>query len=174
VIAITGVSFDLSKTRTGICTWVNKTSSGVWHAGYKMATDLGMLLYDWRGTVLEIINPRDPDWMAFEDVRPINKIHMEQHFGMVGVLAMECFEREIPLLRATTSSIKKALAGKGNATKEEQHQAAIQRFPHLGVYNHDEADAVAVGLYVIENLIDWEASTDQNGPLKLLESSPQE
>lgn len=157
-----GVSFDLSKTRTGICYWAGKRPTAVWHAQYVKAHDLGSLLYEWRSTLFDIFQ-NDPiiAWMAFEDVRPVNKNHMEQHFGMVGILASECFEREIPLLRATTSSIKKTLAGKGNATKEEQVMAAIRRHPELGAYNHDQADALAVGLYVVENLIDWEEEPSQ-------------
>jgi len=152
----TGISLDLSKTRTGICIWKGPQPTAIWHASFTKAHDLGSLLYEWRGVLFDLMQDKYLAWMAFEDVRPINKNHMEQHFGMVGILASECFEREIPLLRATTSSMKKALSGKGNATKEEQVMAAIKRFPALGTYNHDEADALAVGLYAVENLIEWE------------------
>ena len=99
-------------------------------------------------------NPESVAWVAFEDVRPVNKHHSELHFGLSGVLAEVCFRRKIPFLRATATAVKKALAGSGRASKEEMVAAARERYPALNVRNHDEADALGVGLVAI-SLIDW-------------------
>ena len=151
---IRGVSFDLSKTRTGVATWNNQNPTGVFHREYKDATDTGHLMMKWRHDLADIIPPYGIGWVAIEDVRPVNKNHSEIHFAMLGVLAEICYRRNIPMLRVTATQVKKRLFGKGKATKEEMVEAARNLYPFLNVRNDDEADAVGVGLCAID-MIDW-------------------
>jgi len=157
VTDIKGVSFDLSKTRTGICLWTNREPTRVVSWEFKDVGDIGALIAAFRHRLATAIpaNPESTGWVAFEDVRPINKHHSEQHFGLVGVLAEVCYRRNVPLLRATASAVKKALAGSGKATKDEMLAAARERYPALNARNQDEADALGVGLVAI-TMIDWE------------------
>ena len=156
-MSIKGASFDLSKTRTGACLWEDRTPTRVVSWEFTTAHDVGALLAAFRHKLATAIgvSPDSVDWVAFEDVRPINKHHSELHFGMVGLLAEVCFRRDTPLLRATSSAVKKALAGTGVATKDAMVASARERFPHLNVRDHDQADAVGVGLVAI-SMITWD------------------
>jgi hypothetical protein len=168
-----GISFDLSKKRTGICAWANAQPITIASVQYN-APYLGALMeqftetlyYDLDKLITKTLNninhnPNDYvnpliynlDWIAYEDVRPVNKRHMEQHFGMVAMLHYEAHYLPTHLFPVTTGEAKKALSGKGNATKEEQLAAAQAKYPTLGVSNHDEADALSVGLHVITRVI---------------------
>jgi Holliday junction resolvasome RuvABC endonuclease subunit len=158
---IKGVSFDLSKTRTGVCLWTNREPVRVVSWEFTGDHDVGSLLASFRNRLATAIpaNPEAVAWVAFEDVRPVNKHHSEIHFGLTGVLAEICFRRNVPLLRATASAVKKALAGSGRATKDEMLAAARERYPGVNVRNHDEADALGVGLVAV-GMIDFEGSED--------------
>lgn len=156
-MSIKGVSFDLSKTRTGVCLWEDTTPTRVVSWEFRTEGDVGAVLAAFRhrlGTAISP-NPDGLDWVAFEDVRPVNKHHSELHFGMSGMLAEVCFRRGVPLLRATSSAVKKAVTGKGRAEKDAMLASARKMFPTLNVRNHDEADAVGVGLVAI-GMIEWE------------------
>jgi len=102
-------------------------------------------------------------WIAFEDVRPINKNHSEIHFGMSGVLAEWAFRHDVPLLRVTASKAKKVLTGNGKADKDAMLAAARKRYPRLNIQNHDEADALAVGLAAID-MINWDEGIKRGVP----------
>jgi hypothetical protein len=170
---ILGISFDLSKKRTGICAWADKQPIAIVSVEYT-AKYLGALMeeftetlyYDLDKLIIQTINAighnlddyvnpliYNLDWIAYEDVRPVNKRHMEQHFGMVAMLHYEAHYLPTHVFPVTTGEAKKALSGKGNATKEEQLAAAQAEYPTLGVSNHDEADALSVGLHVITRVI---------------------
>jgi Holliday junction resolvasome RuvABC endonuclease subunit len=151
------VSLDLSKTRTGAAKWRNREPISTLSESFTGSGDTGALLAAFRSWLATLI-AHDVEWVAFEDVRPVNKHHSEIHFGMVGVLAEMCYRRDIPLLRVTTPSMKKALIGKGRATKEEALAAARERYPRANAQNHDEAEALGVGLAACE-LIDWEGGS---------------
>lgn len=152
---VLGVSFDLSKTRTGVCLWKAQVPIRVVSWEFKDVGDIGALVASFRHRLATAIPPTGVDWVAVEDVRPVNKHHMEQHFGMLGALAEVCYRRSIPLLRATSGEVKKILAGKGNADKDQMVAGARAAYPALNVTNHDEADALGVGMVAVAR-IDWE------------------
>lgn len=154
---IMGVSFDLSKTRTGICVWADRAPRYTLSKSFSDTKDVGHTLASFRNN-LPIIMSVPVGWVAFEDVRPVNKNHSEIHFGMVGVLAEWCFRNDVPLLRATAGAVKKALSGSGRAEKADMLAAAREKFPELNVQNHDEADALGVGLVAV-SMIEWEEDT---------------
>lgn len=156
---VKGVSFDLSKTRTGICHWNDKQPVAVHSHSFTHTNDIGHTLASLRNNLPDFMLS-DLHWIAFEDVRPVNKNHSEIHFGMVGVLAEWCYRRNVPLLRATAGAVKKALAGTGKADKDQMLAAARERFPELNVQNHDEADAVGVGLVAV-SMIEWNSDVPE-------------
>ena len=138
-----------------MCLWTNREPTRTVSWEFK-DHDVGSLIASFRHRLASAVPPHPDslDWVAFEDVRPVNKHHSEIHFGLSGVLAEVCFRRNTPLLRATSSAVKKALAGHGRADKEEMLTAARERFPGANVSNHDEADALGVGLVAV-SMIDW-------------------
>jgi Holliday junction resolvasome RuvABC endonuclease subunit len=122
---------------------------------FKDVGDIGALVASFRNRLVTAIPATGVDWVAVEDVRPVNKHHMEQHFGMLGALAEVCYRRNVPLLRATSGEVKKILTGKGNADKDMMLEAARLARPGLNVRNHDEADALGIGMVAVAR-IDWE------------------
>lgn len=132
---------------------------------FSNAHDIGELAYTFRNTIYQLLYENaDLTWVGFEDVRPVNKHHSEIHFGMVAILAEWAWQTNMPMCRATATQVKKKLHGSGKATKEEMLHAAQARFPHLQIANHDEADAVAVGLVVVEDMIDWKKGIHKGEP----------
>jgi Holliday junction resolvasome RuvABC endonuclease subunit len=152
--SVVGLSLDLSKTRTGLCIWGDQRPIRIVSWEFKDVGDTGALVASFRHRLATAIPPTGVDWVAVEDVRPVSKHHMEQHFGMLGALAEICYRRSVPLLRATSGEVKKILTGKGNADKEAMVTAARDLYPDLNVRNHDEADALAVGMVAVAR-IDW-------------------
>lgn len=162
--AMLGVSFDLSKARTGMCIWIDDQPVITHSYTFKEYEYLGDFLDMWLtilstdlqnviATVADSNNPvYDVDWFAYEDIRPIHKVHMEQHFGMVGMLHYACVYLPAHLIPVTATEAKKTLSGYGRATKEQQLTNATNKYPTLNVKNHDEADAVAVGLHALSKI----------------------
>lgn len=138
-----GISLDLSKARTGIVKWVDREP--VKSLSVEFSGDTGEMLASFRHKVIPLITD-GVDWVAFEDVRPVNKHHSEIHFGMVGALAEVAYRRGIPFLRVTSSAAKRALTTNGRADKKMMLDEARRKYPGAGVTNHDEADALGVGI----------------------------
>lgn len=153
---IPGIAFDLSKTRTGVSLWENDRPKKVLHLEFGHTHGLGHLLFDWRHELAKLIPMVGMGWVAYEDVKPVNKRHAEIHFAMAGVIEEMCFRREIPIIHPTATQVKKALTGSGKSKKEDMLQAAREKYPRLNIKNDDEADAIAVGLHAI-NIIEFEA-----------------
>lgn len=148
-----GVSLDLSKPRTGLCRWKDDRPLYVVSAKFSEHKYFGAVLHQFRNFVREYVLPGlDMDWIAYEEIRPRNKSHMELHFGMVGILARMCYEADVPLFGVNCSTHKKFLSGHGNADKETMVKAAVMAYPHLKVSNHDEAEAVSVGAYIVSRV----------------------
>lgn len=156
---ILGVAFDLSKTRTGVSLWENQHPTKVLSWTFKDTYDIGHLLTSFRNLMPGIIPMQGMGWIAFEDVRPVNKHHSEIHFGMSGVLAEMAYRQETPILRATSGEVKKLLSGSGKADKDVMLAAAREKFPSLNVQNHDEADAIGVGLVAVSKIA-WDEPYD--------------
>jgi Holliday junction resolvasome RuvABC endonuclease subunit len=147
-----GIAFDISKTNTGIAIF-DKNGEPV------LTTERSYLKYRYFGNVgrafkrdvHKLIGSHEPTWVAYEEAVPINKIHMELHFGMVMVLAMMCSAINVPLFGVNTGSMKKFSLGNGRASKGESVEGMQARFPALDIPSHDVADALLVGLWIVGN-----------------------
>lgn len=148
-----GLSFDLSKTRTGVCLWRDREPVTV-HSITDLAktASLGELVRTWHEGLVDLVNA-DHDWIAYERrmVMGGGGRHLEIHYAMVGALHARAYALQIPIFDVAVSSAKKALSGSGRADKAQMLAAARERHPHLNVANHDEADAVAVGTWVMQH-----------------------
>jgi Holliday junction resolvasome RuvABC endonuclease subunit len=142
-----GYSFDLGKRTTGVAIWEHGNLALVDEVSFQEHDYFGDVLIAFDEWVRGQVFVRLPAWVAYEEVMTRNKLHAEQHFGMVAVLAMWCARRSIPLLGINTMKLKKHVAGKGNCTKEEMLAAVRERYPEVEVPGHDAADAVAAGVY---------------------------
>lgn len=150
----TGVSLDLSKTRTGMAMWHDDKPVYLLSTSFTEYKYFGEMLAVFYNFVQEYVQPGERDWIAYEEVRPKHKLHMEQHFGMVGILARACWKEQVPLFGITSGQAKKYLSGSGKADKDMMLEAARQLYPDLNVRNHDEADALAVGFTLLSRVKD--------------------
>jgi Holliday junction resolvasome RuvABC endonuclease subunit len=150
-----GIAFDLSKTNTGICIF-DKQGEPVLTAerSYLKYRYFGNVGRAFKRDLLKLLGSHEPTWCAYEEIVPINKAHMEIHFGMTMVLAMTCASRNIPLFGVNTGSMKKLSVGHGRASKGETVEAMHNRYPNLHIPSHDVADAMLVGLWVMAQQAD--------------------
>ena len=143
-----GLTFDLSRKCTGVVKWLG--SHPVTTATVELPEGhLGQQLCVWRAELITRLQRHNPDWVAYEDARAVNKQHGMILFGMVGVLLAECWERGIQAVPVNQMTAKKTLTGTGKATKGQMLEAAQSLYPELEISTHDVADAVAVGLHVV-------------------------
>lgn len=148
-----GLALDLSKRNTGVAIFHdgNLTQARQW--SYQEHDYFGHVLRRFEADVLNQLS-FGYDWVAYEEVRPRNKYHMEQHFGMVGILAMRASQHEIPLFGVNTLSMRKIVLGKGNIIKDDVLRLVRDIVRQAGwsvdVPNHDVADAICVGLWVLQ------------------------
>jgi Holliday junction resolvasome RuvABC endonuclease subunit len=137
------MSFDLSRKSSGFAYWMDDKPHRVGTIGLPEGF-LGEQLSYWdifiQNRVLQA------HWVAFEDARAVNKQHGMILFGMTGILHKWCWDLGIPILGFAQTTVKKALTGSGKAGKDDMLRCARERWPHLNVSNHDEADALGVGL----------------------------
>lgn len=147
-----GISFDLSKTNTGIARWEGGNLVLVDEISFSEHRYFGAMLLAFEEfiTATVKVGVGGVDWVAYEEANTRHKTHSEIHFAMVGILAMHCYSLDIPLFGVHWASVKKTLSGKGNADKEMMLAAAKQRWPEQGFESHDMADAAGVGLWVTQ------------------------
>ena len=144
---MTGLSFDLSKKNTGVAKWEGGNLAHVSEISFAGHTYFGDVLLSFHHWFNKTAFSVSPSWVAYEEIMVRNKLHGELHFGMVGVMAMACADRQVPLLGVNTMTMKKHVVGRGNCTKEEMVAAIVARYPEMEIPTHDVADAVAVGIY---------------------------
>lgn len=147
--AINGVAYDLSKKNTGIAVFQGPELEHVEQVSFQHHDYFGDVLGGWQQLVLDHIERFKPHWFAYEEVRPVNKYHSEQHFGMVGILALEATRRDLPLIGVNTLTMRKHVLGNGRMTKTEVLSAMQKRYGSRMVPTHDIADAICVGLHAV-------------------------
>ncbi len=154
---IRGVTFDLSKTRTGIACWNNHEPYAVDTLEYGHVDTLGALVDSFRRDLplWTHYGRGGVDWLAYErrltGLARAGGRHLEIHYAMVGILHERAHHLGVPIFDVATSSAKKALTGNGRASKDDMLAAARTQYPTLRVRYHDEADAIAVGLWVMKH-----------------------
>ena len=62
------------------------------------------------------------------------------------------FPYPVSVVLVTIGDWKKVVLGKGNATKDEVMEWAVQSYPHLDGITQDEADALAIASYGLESV----------------------
>jgi Holliday junction resolvasome RuvABC endonuclease subunit len=149
-----GIAFDLSKTNTGVAIFSQDGHPvATWQKSYSRHRYFGFVLNEFRRDVFRLLGAHEPEWAAYEEVMPINKLHCEIHFGMVGHLATICATRSIPLFGVNTGAMRKHALGNGRATKGETVEYAQREYPHLDIPSHDVADALLVGLWITSRAV---------------------
>lgn len=162
---VRGVTFDLGKTRTGIACWNDREPYAVDHITYSHTSSLGALVDAFRRDLplWTHYGRGGVDWLAYErrltGAGRAGGRHLEIHYAMVAILHERAHHMRVPIFDVATASAKKALTGNGRADKDDMLVAARVRYPTLRVRYHDEADAIAVGLWVVNNA---ELDTDDN------------
>lgn len=155
-----GISFDIGSD-TGCAIWHGETLHTT--QLYELKNDyFGYALSSFEGVLRHLVKTYQPDWVAYEEVMVKNKYHAELHFGMVGQLAITCCRRNIPLLGVNTMSMKKLVTGTGRAKKEQVVAEIAKRYPKLSSdLEHNQADAVGVGLYALNRMKPPEAKKEK-------------
>jgi len=150
-----GISFDISKARTGIATWRDGVPTGVESVSFSKTAGVEELLWAWAEFLYDWMPYPAPEgksisWVAFEQAVPRGMAHREQFYGMTGMLRVRTrYFAEADIYPVNLATAKKALAGIGNADKASMVVAARKRWPHLPEMNHDEADALGIGLVAL-------------------------
>lgn len=162
------LALDLSKRMTG---WARFLDGNLVDAGRtSFVTEdpyFGATLAAFRAWVRPYLS--HVDLVAYEEVVPRNKYHMEQHFGMVGILAEVLYAQQVPLLGVHTPTLKKRAAGHGRASKEATLAAVRALYPEHDIADHNVADAIAVGLVATERV---QYSEDEPAPPARTHRSP--
>lgn len=91
----------------------------------------------------------DVDVIAYEESRPRNMAHSKLHYGMIAIMHLHAGSRTVTPVGWSTA--KKVLTGNGHASKDDMLTAARERYPMMEVSSHDMADAIGVGLAVLES-----------------------
>lgn len=112
---------------------------------------IGWRFLEFRNWILQTIVTHDIREVYFERVfghKGTSAAHI--YGGFMYTLAVVCLEKNIPCTGFTVQAIKKFMAGKANATKDEMIAAAkAKRFDPK---TDDEADAIAVMLFALSLL----------------------
>lgn len=139
------VGIDASLTCTGVAF---RYQSEVFTTGLKPGTMRGMRrLHYLRTQVMEIVEDVKPQLVVLEDYAQGRNIAAKGkpfHMGELGgVLKLALWEQGFDLLLISPSSMKMAIAGKGNADKDQVIASLSSKFG-LHIPRHDEADAAAL------------------------------
>ena len=76
--------------------------------------------------------------------------HAEIYFGMMAVVRLLCVDAKVAMGEIHFARAKKRLTGRGNADKALMLEAAVAAYPD--VKSHDQADAYAVGLVMLDDI----------------------
>lgn len=94
------------------------------------------------------------------DKYPIKEVAIEKGFSRYNKSTAALYQvqgvalyvlNDYPAFFYPSSSIKKLIAGKGNASKQSVQEAVLKRYPDIEFDDLDQSDSVAVGIfYLIE------------------------
>ncbi|MGH3476018.1 MAG: hypothetical protein ACRDQD_04185 [Nocardioidaceae bacterium] len=133
------VAFDLSLTSTGVAradgTTARITSKLTGPARLVELREAVLLATSVPWAHLVVL-----EGLAYGVVRG-NGAHHSELAGLHAIVRVALWEREVPVVEIPPASLKMVATGKGNASKEEVHEAAIRRLGFTGA-NRDEADAL--------------------------------
>jgi Holliday junction resolvasome RuvABC endonuclease subunit len=141
-------------TKTGYCLGDGRTilDSGVWtlprHAQFDpedSAIDRrpAYLSYRIAGLVLD----GGVESLAYEEVNPStfkSKAAATVYLGLRGAIHHVAAMAGLPMHPYSVSCIKKHVAGRGNATKEQVMQSVALKFPKIGIIDDNHSDALAI------------------------------
>ena len=127
----------------------------------KYREQFGERFYEFRKWLLSIIEKYDIEAVYFERVYGHRGVEAGHCFGgFMYTLASVCFQHNIPCISFSVQAIKKFIAGKGNATKEEV--IAAVKVKGFNPQTDDEADAISVMLLAIKEQTNSTNSTGKN------------
>jgi Holliday junction resolvasome RuvABC endonuclease subunit len=115
------------------------------------------IIADLRGVTLfnkfeSFIKKEKPDLMITEkSLYSQNFVSSRTITEIIGFCKLICNKHKIPYYMVYVPSWKKYVTGKGNATKAIIKECVLKIYPQLEEYTQDEADAVGIGLFYINN-----------------------
>ena len=121
----------------------------------------GARFHEFRTWLLNIIAKHNIEAVYFERVfrhKGVEAAHC--YGGFLYMLASVCFQQKIPCISFSVQAIKKFMTGKGNATKDEMIAAARQK--GFNPMDDNEADAIAIMLLALKELIGNDKKTNKN------------
>lgn len=125
--------------------------SGVWDFSSNRFEGGGMRFLRFE-TQLEEVLPL-VGHVAYEEVRRhmgTDAAHV--YGGLQAILTKQCDRREIPYQSIPIGTIKKSATGIGNASKEMMVEAARERWPEIEIIDHNQADALHIAAFVVDQL----------------------
>lgn len=100
-----------------------------------------------------------PDYVAIEDYAYSPQGQKTQLGELAGVVKHHLFLMRVPpFTLVSPQTLKKFATGAGRCSKEEMVEAAQQHYPKVA--NHDEADALFLALYALDQLKQGRSSNE--------------
>ena len=141
-------------THCGWASWSPRTqqqTSGVQVFELGRGESPGMRFLRFRKWLTEMVRLVSPNVIAYERSAHFKGVPAaEVCHGFQTVMLELAAQHEIDTAPVQNSSLKKYMTGKGNASKEEMVEAAIKRWRLDETPTHDQADALAVLAWAIE------------------------
>ena len=116
----------------------------------------GMQFLKFRKFLLQLAEIVQPDIIVLEEVRRHLGVDAAHAYGgYLAHVSSYCEEQEppIPHTGVPVGTIKKHATGKGNASKEQMIEAAGLLYPDQVIEDDNQADALCILNYAIENII---------------------
>lgn len=151
-MSISALALDLAST-TG---WAS-VSSGVLTSGVRTFSTSkrahpGLRFLMFGRWIREMIDQEKPDLIFYEEVVRQPYTAAAQLFGAwKAMLAATACQRETPVIGLNIKQIKKFATHNGNANKDMMLDSAKKRWPDADIFDHNEADALWVLEFGLQN-----------------------
>jgi len=138
---------------TGWALWHGETLRDHGTVNMGSPPDLARLWY-----LLHYHSPQRLTWEEPQGMRGMGLVRIQRYLGVLELYAQL---HGIPYASVGSRENKRHATGRGHASKDEMVAAMSEKYGRE-IDTHDEADAIAVGLYAMERL-NWTGQEDDNG-----------
>lgn len=147
---MTLLAIDPSKTNLGWALFIDGTLAHTDTVSFTQCETPHQLFKTFQNWLVQNLHDKRVDMIAYETSQPRNMAHAEMHYGMIALMHLHAPPEGVHGINWSTA--KKTLAGTGKASKDDMLHAAWEQYPTIGLTSADEADAVAVGLTMLNSL----------------------
>lgn len=146
-----GIDPGLRQTGWGLIRVDDRTATEQFHAAGVVSTvsddDLGTRLSQIFTGLLDVLDRHRPELVAIEQifVNPSPDSTLKLAYGRAAAL-LAAAQRTIPVVEYHNRSVKSAIVGKGNATKQQMQAMLKFLLPACDTHNHHAIDALCIAI----------------------------